>query len=143
MVMTNLATKTPEPVKHTFTLTVDVDPTWIEYITQNNDIFGRSYYAGYWARGAAHDPVLGWLVAETDERERYPGHTETARVVLLWRAGVDLPPRWHRLDRAAALRMWEEGVKRYGVGWYESDQHDGSMEDVLLQLTLLGEERYG
>ncbi len=137
------ATERPAPLKHTFTLTVEVDPNWIRYITQEPDIFGRPHYAGYWARGAAHDPELGWLVAEMDEQERYPGKTETARIEALWRAGKQLPARWYRLDQAAALRMWEEGVKRWGVGWYDSPEHDGPREDELLQLTLLGELRYG
>jgi hypothetical protein len=136
-------TERPEPLKHTFTITVDVDPRWVEYVTQRATIFSCLHYAGYWARGVDHDPVYGWLVAECDESERWPDKTESARVSALWRAGSDLPPRWYALDRGAALRMWEEGVKRFGVGWYDSREHDGAMEDVLLQLALLGEERYG
>ena len=84
---------------------------------------------------------LGWLVAEMDESERYPGKHETERVEALWRAGAPLPARWYRLDLAAAMRMWEEGVKHWGVDWYE--QCDGPREDVVLQLSLLGEIRYG
>lgn len=137
----NTATDRPESLKHTFTITVDVDPRWVDYlISEHTAIFSRPYYAGYWAQGMAHDSQLGWLVAECDESERWPVE-DTARVEVLWRAGSDLPPRWYRLDRAAALRMWEEGVKRWGVGWY--DKCDGGSEDVLLQLTLLGEVRYG
>lgn len=136
-------TERPEPMKHTFTLTVEVDPRWVDYITQHGDIFGRQYYAGYWAQGVAHGPNLGWLVAECDENERWPDQHEIDRVGALWLSGSDLPPRWYRLDRAAALRMWEEGVKRCGVGWYDSPEHDGAREDELLQLTLLGEVRYG
>jgi hypothetical protein len=139
----NTATERPEPLKHTFTITVDVDPRWVDYITQHNDIFGRTYYAGYWARGVDNDPVYGWLVAECDEDERWPGEDEEERVKALWRAGSDLPPRWYVLDRGAALRMWEEGVKRFGVEWYGGHHHDGACEDVLLQLALLGEVRYG
>jgi len=139
----NIATDRPEPLKHTFTITVDVDPRWVDYLTQHSTIFGRPHYAGYWACGAAHDPELGWLVAELDEAERFPGEHEATRVEAIWRAGSDLPPRWYRLDRAAALRMWEEGVKRHGVGWYDAPEHDGAREDELLQLALLGEVRYG
>lgn len=139
----NIATERPEPLKHTFTITVDIDLRWVDYVTQHNDIFGRTYYAGYWARAMAHDPELGWLVAEMDEEERYPGKHECERVEAMWRSGNVLPERWYRLGRAAAIRMWEEGVKRHGVGWYDSNEHDGGMEDELLQLTLLGEVRYG
>jgi len=129
-------------IPHTFTFTVQVDPQWVSYITQHPDIFGRPYYAGYWACGVAHDPDLGWLVYEHGD-DRCPDETEDARVEAIWRAGEPLPPRWFRLDRAAAFRMWEEGVKRWGVGWYDDPEHDGAREDVLLQLALLGEERYG
>ena len=141
MAIDNAATERPQPLKHTFTLTVDVDPQWIEYIMQEPDIFGRPYYAGYWAFGVARDRELGWLVYEHDEDRPTAGKCE--RMEALWRAGEPLPARWYRLDRAAALRMWEEGVKRYGVGWYDDDGHDGAREDELLQLTLLGEVRYG
>jgi hypothetical protein len=95
----NTETERPEPLKHTFTITVDVDPQWVSYITQHSDIFGRPYYAGYWACGVAHDLELGWLVYEHGD-EGCQDETEN----------------WYRLDRAAALRMWEEGVKRFGVG---------------------------
>ena len=46
-----------------------------------------------------------------------------------------------RLDRAAALRAWEEGAKRWGVAWYEDV--DANREDVVVQLALLGETKYG
>jgi hypothetical protein len=142
--MTATATSTkPTTTQHTFTITVDVDDLWIEYVTQHNDIFGRTYYAGYWARGIERDLELGWLVAEMDSEERYPGKHETERAIALWRAGQPLPTRWYRLDRATALKMWEEGVKLWGVGWYDAPEHDGSREDVLLQMALLGEVRYG
>lgn len=136
-------TNRPEPVKHTFSITVEIDPQWVTYVTQHPDIFGRPYYAGYWARGVDHDPDLGWLVWEHDDQFVHDEEPGLAEAHLAWREGRPLPPRWYRLDRAAALRMWEEGVKRFGVGWYDSNEHDGGMEDVLLQLTLLGEERYG
>lgn len=139
----NPVTERPQPIEHTFTVTCSIDPFWIDYITQHSDVFGRTYYAGYWAQSVAHDVDLGWLVAECDEHERFPGKHESERVEALWRAGKDLPPRWYRLDRAAALRMWEEGVKHFGVGWYDDPEHDGAREDVLLQLVLLGEVRYG
>lgn len=136
-------TERPTPLQHTFTVTVEVDPRWVDYVTQHGDIFGRTYYAGYWARGVDHDPKMGWLVWESDDQHRRDEEPDLADAHLAWREGRPLPEHWYRLDRAAALRMWEEGVKRFGVGWYDSSAHDGAMEDVLLQLALLGEERYG
>jgi hypothetical protein len=105
------------------------------------DIFNVTYHAGYWARGEAHDDKLGWLISEVNDEGEWPKEQEVYRVESLWRAGLELPPRWHRLDRAAAIRAWEEGVKQWGIHWYENS--DGSKEDVVLQLALLGEIRYG
>ena len=58
-----------------------------------------------------------------------------------WVNSEPLPKGWFRLDREAALRAWEEGIKRWGVGWYEHT--DSNREDVVIQLALLGEIRYG
>ena len=134
----NTATKEQQPVEHTFAITCLVDPFWVEYLTRFSDIFGQQY-TGYWAHGADRNPQLGWLVFEHNDKE--PDVSERKRVAALWRAGKDLPPRWYRLDRAAALRAWEEGVKRWGVNWY--DDVDSTREDVVVQLALLGEVRYG
>ena len=134
----NTATERPEPLKHMFSLTVDVDPFWVEYLTRYTDIFGRQY-AGYWLRGVERDDERGWLCLEYDERGREPPYRIEA--LAAWRAGEKLPPGWYRLDRAAALRAWEEGVKRWGVDWYR--QTDAGREDEVIQLSLLGEIRYG
>jgi hypothetical protein len=127
------------PINHTFSLTVDVDGFWVEYLTQHRDVFGPNY-TGYWAFGVAQDQALGWLVFEQGDGRR-PSSAHVADVLHAWRTGMPLLPPWHRLDRAAALRAWEEGVKRWGVDWYEHT--DGPREDVVIQLALLGEVRYG
>lgn len=134
--------KKSEPIQHTFSITVNVDPFWIEYLTRYSDIFGRQY-AGYWLRGVEHDSKLGWLCWEDDEQHRSGTEPNREEALKSWRAGKLLPANWFRLDRAAALRAWEEGVKKYGFDWYGSNEHDATTEDVLLQLTLLGEVRYG
>jgi len=136
----NTVTERPEPLKHTFTLTVAIHPFWVEYLTGPwADIFGRQY-AGYWLRGVERDPS-GWLCREDDEKPRRGEETHLREAILAWRTGQELPRGWYRLDRAAALRAWEEGVKRWGVDWYENT--DAAREDVVIQLSLLGEVRYG
>lgn len=127
-------------MKHTFTLTVEIDPKWIDYLTQGNDIFASSR-AGYWLRGAEHDPELGWLVWEDDEKCHHGEEPNRVTAYKAWKSGEALPEHWFRLDRAAAIRAWEEGVKRWGITWYEDV--DGRLEDVVVQLALLGEIRYG
>lgn len=134
------------PVEHAFSVTVAVPPGWVHHVTQTPALFSASSCAGRWACGMAHNPGLGWLVVEFSEDNGH-GFPEddaevTVRAKASWRAGEELPPGWYRLDAAAALRMIEEGAKRYGVGWYGSSAHDGAMEDAILQATLLGELRY-
>jgi hypothetical protein len=138
--MMNTETERPAPLQHTFTLTVAVDPFWVEYLTQNVDIFNRKY-AGYWAYGAVLDPELGWLVCDTVAADEVPSDADCDLAEARWRAGEPLPAHWYRLGRSAALRAWEEGVKRWGVDWY--DHTDAEREDVVVQLALLGEVRYG
>ena len=138
----NTATERPEPLKRTFSITVEIDPFWVEYLTQNADIFGRQY-AGYWLRGIDRHPERGSLCWEDDwqhDVDEEPNRKE-ATEAWVWGKGLPLPKGWYRLDRAAALRAWEEGVKRWGVDWYEHT--DAEREDVVIQLSLLGEVRYG
>ena len=127
--------------EHTFTITVTINPSWIEYLTKYPDIFD-SNAAGYWLRGAEHDPELGWLCWEDDEKCAHGEEPNRVEAYEAWKARLDpLPHGWFRLDRAAAIRAWEEGVKRWGVDWYE--KADSTSQDVVVQLALLGEVRYG
>ena len=34
----------PEPLVHTFTVTVEIDPEWVTYVTKYSDIFGEERY---------------------------------------------------------------------------------------------------
>jgi hypothetical protein len=129
----------PEPIKHSFTIEVEVDAWWPDYVAHGNDIF-RTNYIGYWAFGVAHDDTLGWLVYEHGD-ERRPDDEECDRVTDLWKRGEALPERWFRIDKSVAMRAWEEGVKQWGVRW--TDKTDANREDAILQLALLGELRYG
>jgi hypothetical protein len=137
----NTVTERPEPLKHTFTITIEVDSFWVEYLTgYGSDIFGRQY-AGYWLRGVDRHPEREWLCWEDDEQHRKGEEPHRVEALRAWALGEKLPDGWYRLDRAAALRAWEEGVKRWGTSWYEHT--DANREDVVVQLALLGEIRYG
>lgn len=128
-------------VERTFMMTVQVPEEWIRYVTCEREIFGRPHHAGYWLYGAAQDDELGWLVFEMKD-ERRPDKAAIEHVKVLWLCGKDLPENWYRLDQAAAIRAWEIATKRWGeLGW--PDFRDGPHEDEVIQLTLLGELRYG
>ena len=115
---------------------------WIDYLTQCVDIFGTTYYAGYWARGVEHDKGRGWLVWEHGDTGAALGEEPDRKAaVKAWRSGAALPKGWHRLDRDAAIRAFVEGAKKWGVEWFENG--DGPRYDYCVQMALLGEERYG
>lgn len=116
-----------------------VDPLWIEFCTKDTDVFLRGY-CGYWATGMEIDDTLGWLIYEHGGERHAPASTRKS-VLETWRAGKELPERWHRLDFDAAKRAWCEGVKRHGIEWYETG--DGPRYDDAIQLAVLGEIRYG
>ena len=49
--------------------------------------------------------------------------------------------RWHLLDEEALIRSYHVGEILRGVVWTESA--DSNFYDVILQLAILGEDRYG
>jgi len=137
---TATATSLKGHAKHTFSIVVEIDQNWIDYLTQCGDIL-MLQYAGYWLRGVEHRSDLGWLCWEGCDKcfqGEEPNRTAASRA---WAAGEPLPENWFRLDHAAAVRAWEEAVKRWGVDWYE--RTSSTREDIALQLALLGEVRYG
>ena len=154
-------------VPHTFALTVAVPEDWIALVTQWDDLF-RHDHCGYWARGVALDPELGWLVWVHDEKTRWGEEPDRVAALRAWgrRApckcgdarcvlcddeglavdeslplGMPLPTDWYRWDRALALRAFEEGVKGWGLRWYEDS--DAPRYDQVVQRALFGREVYG
>lgn len=125
------------------TLDVDVPEDWVVDFFLNSDLFSRSY-CGYWLRGMVRYRDGSWLAFEHGD-DAPPGVVPLA-VRRANRAGAELPQGWHRLDRTAAVRAYLEGVKRWGVEWYTGrGEHraDSTSYDVVVQLALLGEVRYG
>lgn len=133
------AETTKAPIKHTFSMEVDIDPYFIEYLIKYRDIFDRNR-SGSWAFGVKVKG--GWLVYEQED-DAMPTEKAIRAAKSCYGGASDgkLPERWYLLDRDAAIRAWCEGVKRWGVEWYEDV--DAEREDVVVQLALLGEIRYG
>lgn len=128
-----------KPDEITITITAKVDPEWVKYCTQHSDLFSRDY-CGYWLRGVEHDSEIGWLVWEDDEKCPPGKEPHRKEAFAAWRTGEALPSNWFRLDKEAALRAWAEGVKACGIDWYEDG--DANTYDYVIQMALLGEERY-
>ncbi len=152
-------------MKTQVTTEVEVPDDWIDLVVRHADMFSHSYI-GYWAYGrrpvtTAEDeceedmgdtppealappanPRSAWLVYEMGD-DGQPSNEDEDRAVLAYRAGQPLPEGWHVLDEAAAARAHVEGVKRWGVEWQDGEHADAVGYDVVLQLALLGEVRYG
>lgn len=114
--------------------------SWVKYLTQSGDIF-HQMYAGYWLRGIEHDSARGWLCWENDEKSRMGEEPDREAAKAAWAAERPLPAGWHRLNKVMAVQAWIEGIKRWGVDWYKHS--DANCEDYVVQLALLGENRYG
>ena len=114
---------------------------WIDYLVKYPDIFSTNY-CGYWARGVEQNDT-GWLVWEDDEKTDHGKEPNREAAIQAWERGAGLPFGWYRLDEAAAIKAFEEGCKRWGVNWFEGEHNDAIGYDVVIQLALLGEIRYG
>jgi hypothetical protein len=123
-------------------------PHTIETPAQNNPV--REWEIGYWAYGhylSGQDQHAIWIVVESDDRP----HAEVARLAeraaRLHRQGKPLPPKCHLLDLVTAERAYRIGERRWGERWYDDPQTDASRYDsrydLVLQIALLGEIRYG
>ena len=129
--------------KMTVEVDIVVDEEWINFVTMYNDIF-RTDHCGYWLSGMDQEDDLGWLVYESgedDENAQIAAQKpEYKKIVKDWKNGKLLPKKWFRLNRDAAIKAWIEGVKKYGVDWYENS--DAITYDNVIQLALLNEIKY-
>lgn len=130
-------------MKTTVTVEIEVPQEWIYLCTGSNDLFRRDH-SGYWAHGCERNSELGWLVyVHPEEAGAPPESSEEAAAGKLWRGHGRLPPGFYQLDTNAAIRAFEEGCKRFGVGWFQDGKTDATTYDVVVQLALLGEVVYG
>ena len=113
---------------------------WLALVTVHSELFSNDY-CGYWLRGVDQDEKLGWLAWEDDEQHLFGDEPQEEKALKAWKEGRSLPEGWFRMDKALAKKAWNIGVREYGVHWYEDG--DATTYDVVLQLALLGEVRYG
>lgn len=134
-----MAKETKETKEFTVPLTLNIDKFWIEYCTQYSDLFYTNR-CGYWMRGVERTKARGWLAYESGG-EVSPGEEPFLKEAKkAWREGTKLPPGYFVINEDTAIKAWVEGVKRYGVDWY--DDIDANREDVVMQLALLGDIKY-
>ena len=112
--------KAKEPIKHTFSTEVDIDPDFVEYLTKFNDIFQQNR-SGTGPSGRQGQGRLATSLFRSGWRRR-DAHRQAIREAKSCYGGAhdgNLPKGWYVLDRDAAIRAWCEGVERWGVEWYE------------------------
>ncbi len=114
--------------------------SWIDWLTLSGDVFSRNYI-GNWARGVEQDDALGWLVWEDDESHDHDEEPDRDAAVAAWKASDSLPANWYRLDKAMAIKAYIVGVRTWGDNWFET-KGDANTYDYVLQMAMLGEERY-
>ena len=153
LIMTSTPTPAPSPPAPpapdgavTLTIVIPADHEdlvgWLDLLglgdTGYSDVFSTDM-CGYWAQGWAWHADRGWLVRVADDApESTAGAAEAA-----WKAGETLPPGWYRLDRPAALRALQAGVKVHGWPYFANGGSDYSDYDCAIQRGLLGEVVYG
>lgn len=133
---------------HLATLTMEIkipQEDWVDYLTQDSEIF-NSNYCGYWARGVDHDPYIGWLIWEDDEKRPHGEEPNREEAIQAFREhNTTLPKNWFVLNKEMAVKAYLEGVKRWGQTWFDlgGDHNDSMGYDTVIQLALLGEVKYG
>lgn len=123
--------------------TMRVPGEWIDFLTKYSDVF-RTDHSGYWAFGLTlnNDDGTDWLAYEMAD-DRRPSKKVQDDVLALHEKGEKLPERWFVIDKAFAIKAYVEGAKKWGVRWYDDHDWDASSVDVVVQLAMLGEVRYG
>ncbi len=142
----------PDPKPATVTAKIEFsvevpDEDWIKYLTQYNDIFGYTYYAGYWLRSVEWNSTQGHLCFEHQEKYHEGKEPNRKEAIKTWKSSPNapLPQGWHRLDAAMAIKAYAEAVKMWGVEWMEvgSEHNDGAGYECAVQMAMLGEIKYG
>jgi hypothetical protein len=113
---------------------------YINDVALNSDQFRRSC-SGYWARGVQYVKARGWIVWEDDESHLHGEEPNRSEALRSWRSGQELPSGWYAWSRETAARAYAIGERLWGESWYE--RSDSGDYDVIMQLVLLGEIRYG
>lgn len=131
-------------VKVEITLEVPVE-AWIDYLTKCNDIFGYTYYAGYWLRSVEWTTPLGHLCFEHEDTYHEGDEPNRDQAIETWRTSPTkpLPKGWFRLNKDMAIKAYAEAVKMWGVDWMDGDHNDGAGYETALQMAILGEIKYG
>ena len=126
----------------TIKIEIEVDAAereaWINDFALNVDVFRRDY-CGYWAFGSSVPGVEAWLVFEQAVDGVRPTDRASTAARRAYKAGKPLPKHWYALGRADAERAYAYLVARVGT----RETGDATDYDVVIQMALLGEVRYG
>lgn len=120
---------------------------WWNDFASNEDLFSLSY-CGYWLRGVAYNRKHdSWLLYESADDGPASNEDEIEEKWKQWNespSGVFyLPDGWFHWIRDDALRAYKIGERLWGEGWLSDGRTDSRRYDIVIQMALLGEIKYG
>lgn len=124
-------------MKHT--LEFEVPPSWVRQV-MSGELFSRAY-CGYWADviDDDHSGKRGLLVFEHNDENTPPDHhTPALRAFADW---MGIPPGYYHVNSETAIDAYRHGVARWGLEWMKDA--DAFRYDIVMQLAILGELKYG
>lgn len=137
-------------MKITVKVDIEIPEEFYDTYLNFSDLF-RTDYCGYWLRSIKrvdnpggtpdHPNVRHRLVYDVGAEDRVPTDEEDIKAIAKMQAGKKLPKNYYILNRDVMTKAFAEGVKTYGLEFYE--KHDAGTLDCAIQTALLGSVVYG
>lgn len=129
---------------------VEVPRDWLDWAGGGEgwaDLYQRTHCGYFLARVELAEDKRSTLAWE--DREDSSNHGADAEedemaphadAIAAFHAGNPLPKNYHRIDEELMVKAFAEGVKLYGIGFYEKG--DANTYDTAIQMALFGEQKY-
>lgn len=101
-----------------------------------------------WGMVIACPPQDGWQYLVYIHEEEPAGFDREKRGNLIDRAGAKLragrklPKHFYLINRTVAICIYTEGVKAFGLSWFDAPETDRFRYSNVIQMALFGEIRY-
>ncbi len=133
-------------------ISIDMPSGWLEFCS-NVDVISYNSYCGYWAEywidiSENNSPSIKWLIYYNPNNNDsiYP-LTKVDSYQQAYKAASagsrKMPEHWYLFDEEIAIKAYLEGVKKWGMDWYNDPNTDGRNYDTAIQLALFGKLVFG
>lgn len=128
------------------------DSFWNDFVS-NEDLY-RQNYCGYWMYGAEHFE-WGWLAYEGELRvlnqhKAFANAVEKALVIVgqanafnRLNTKIPLPKDFFVITKQTSDDAYRIGERLWGECWLSDGKTDSTRYDVVMQLAIFGEIKYG